>query len=135
MTYTFDHVHIICEDLGKVEDYFVRVFGGEVVFRDENFHGAPNVVMQLGGATLFLRGVRPGEEPGEASPDSIMGLDHFSLAVDDAKKAAAELKARGADFIREPAPSGMGGRTTAFIRGPENIRIELSERSGETYRA
>jgi hypothetical protein len=27
----------------------------------------------------------------------------------------------------------MGGRTTAFIRGPEDIRIELSERSGETY--
>ncbi len=135
MTYTFDHVHIICEDLDGVVDYFTRVFEGEVVFRDDNFHGAPNVVIQLGGATLFLRGVRPGEVPGEASPDSIMGVDHFSLAVDDAKKTAAELKARGADFIREPAPSGMGGRTTAFIRGPENIRIELSERSGETYRS
>ena len=135
MTYTFDHVHIICEDLSAVEKYFTDVFEGEAVYRDENFHGAPNVVMQIGGATLFLRGVRPGEEPGGASPDSIMGVDHFSLAVDDAAGAAAGLKPRGAAFIREPAASGMGGRTTAFIRSPENIRIELSERSGETYRA
>ncbi len=135
MTYTFDHVHIICGDLSGMEDYFTKVFEGEVVYRDDNFHGAPNVVMRIGGATLFLRGVRPGETPGEANPDSVMGVDHFSLAVDDAAGAAAGLKARGADFIREPGASGMGGRTTAFIRGPENIRIELSERSGETYRA
>ena len=56
-------------------------------------------------------------------------------AIRMCKETAAGLKARGADFIREPAASGMGGRTTAFIRGPEDIRIELSERSGETYRA
>ncbi len=135
MAYSFDHVHIICGDLDKMVDYFTKVFEGEVVYRDDNFHGAPNVVMRLGGATLFLRGVRPGEKPGEANPDSVMGVDHFSLAVDDVKKTAAELKKRGAEFIREPASAGMGGRTTAFIRGPENIRIELSERSGETYRA
>jgi catechol 2,3-dioxygenase-like lactoylglutathione lyase family enzyme len=62
-----------------------------------------------------------------------MGLDHFSLAVDDVTVASAGLKGRGAEFIREPGAVGMGGRTTAFIRGPEGIRIELSERSGETY--
>lgn len=135
MDCTFDHVHIICEDLPVVEKYFAEVFEAEEVFRDDDFHGAPNVVLQVGGATLFLRGLRPGEEPGEADPDLIMGLDHFSFAVDDVKKTAAKLKARGADFIRDPGTSGMGGRATAFIRGPENIRIELSERSGATYRA
>ena len=43
------------------------------------------------------------------------------------------MKEAGADFIRDPSPSGMGGRTTAYIRGPEDVRIELSERAGETY--
>ena len=62
-----------------------------------------------------------------------MGLDHFSLAVDDVAAAAAELKECGAEFIRDPGASGMGGRITVFIRGPEDIRIELSERSGATY--
>ena len=62
-----------------------------------------------------------------------MGLDHFSFAVDDIHGLAAQMKAAGADFIRDPSPSGMGGRTTAYIRGPEDVRIELSERAGETY--
>ena len=133
MDYAFDHVHIICEDLDAVAAYFRRVFGAEEVFRDEHFHGAPNAVLRLGGVRLFLRGVRPEESPAPSAADSIMGLDHFSLAVDDVAAAAAELEGRGAEFIREPGASGMGGRTTAYIRGPEDIRIELSERSGETY--
>lgn len=135
MDYTFDHVHIICQDLPAMAAYFENVLGAKEVFRDDNFHGAPNAVMRLGEAKFFLRGLRPGERPGPNEPDSVMGLDHFSLAVDDAKETSALLKSRGAEFIREPAPSGMGGRTTAYIRGPENIRIELSERAGETYEA
>ena len=61
-----------------------------------------------------------------------MGLDDFSFAADDVHGLAGRLKAAGADFIREPGPSGMGGRTTAYIRGPEGVRIEISERAGET---
>lgn len=133
MDYGFDHVHIICRDFAGMTAYFKRVFGAEEIYREDNFHGAPNAVMRLGSARFFLRGVRPEETPGAADPDAVMGLDHFSLAVDDVHAAAAELKGRGAEFIREPGASGMGGRTTAFIRGPEDIRIELSERAGDTY--
>ncbi len=131
--YAFDHVHIICRDPDAMALYFKAVFGAEEIYREDNFNGALNSVIRLGSARFFLRGVRPGETPGPGTADSVMGLDHFSLAVDDVAAASAELKDRGAEFIRDPAPSGMGGRTTAFIRGPEDIRIELSERSGETY--
>jgi catechol 2,3-dioxygenase-like lactoylglutathione lyase family enzyme len=133
MDYGIDHVHIISWDLPGMVKFFRNVFGAEEAFRDDNFHGAPNVVLRLGSAQFFIRGVRPGETPGPADPDAVMGLDHFSLAVDDVAAAAVNLKSRGAEFIREPGPVGMGGRTTAFIRGPEDIRIELSERSGATY--
>jgi catechol 2,3-dioxygenase-like lactoylglutathione lyase family enzyme len=114
-------------------DYFKRVFGAEEIYREEHFHGAPNAVMRLGSARFFLRGVRPEETSGAADPDMAIGLDHFSLAVDDTHTAVAELKGRGAEFIREPGSSCMGGRTTVFIRDPEDIRIELSERAGDTY--
>ncbi len=131
MRLSFDHVHIICQDIEAMLSYFESVFGGEVVHREENFHGAPNAIVRVGEARLFLRGVRPGETPGSNHPDAVMGLDHFSLAVDDVHGLSVRMKAAGADFIREPAPSGMGGRTTAYVRGPEGIRIELSERAGE----
>ena len=133
MGLSFDHVHIICKDLGKMVAFFEDIFGGEVIYQEENFHGAPNAVVCVGEARLFLRGVRPGESVGENHPEAVMGLDHFSFAVDDIQGLAAQMKEAGADFIRDPSPSGMGGRTTAYIRGPEDVRIELSERAGETY--
>ncbi len=111
MDYAFDHVHIICRDLTAMALYFKEVFGAEEIYREDNFHGAPNAVMRLGSARFFLRGVRPGETPGSGAADSVMGLDHFSLAVDDVTAASAELKGRGAEFIREPGAVGMDGRT------------------------
>lgn len=133
MGLSFDHVHIICKDLGKMVAFFEDIFSGEVIYQEENFHGAPNAVVCVGESRLFLRGVRPGEAIGENHPEAVMGLDHFSFAVDDIHGLAAQMKEAGADFIRDPSPSGMGGRTTAYIRGPEDVRIELSERAGETY--
>ena len=133
MGLSFDHVHIICKDFGKMVAFFEDIFGGEVIYQEENFHGAPNAVVRVGEARLFLRGVRPGEPIGENHPEAVMGLDHFSFAVDDIQGLAAQMKEAGADFIRDPSPSGMGGRTTAYIRGPEDVRVELSERAGETY--
>lgn len=132
MDFEFDHVHIICQHFPAMINYFERVFGAEVIFRDESHHGSPNVAMRLGRAKIFLRPVRPGENPAPSAPDSIMGLDHFSLAVKDASVAAAWLKNRGAEFVREPGATGMGGGVTALIRGPEDIRIELNERPEET---
>ena len=58
---------------------------------------------------------------------------HGPPGFGDIHGLAAQMKEAGADFIRDPSPSGMGGRTTAYIRGPEDVRIELSERAGETY--
>ena len=128
MKLSFDHVHIICDDVVKMKDYFINTFDGALEFLDENFHGAPNAIVRVGEAKLFLRGVRPTENPGPNNPDSVMGVDHFSFSVEDVTELSKILKGKGAEFIRDPAPVGMGGRVTAFIRGPEDIRIELSEK-------
>ncbi|MEE9274862.1 MAG: VOC family protein, partial [bacterium] len=62
----------------------------------------------------------------------VEGLDHFGLAVEDVEAAAAWLEARGAEFSLPPSRSGLGGRAIAFVRGPENVRIELCERRDES---
>jgi catechol 2,3-dioxygenase-like lactoylglutathione lyase family enzyme len=129
MDFSFDHVHLICKDVRGMAEYFERVFGGERILDDPDFHGAPNIVVRVGAAKIFCRGVRPGEKPGPSSGGSIMGLDHFSFTVEDTKEAAEFVRARGARFIREPGPSGLGGRWTAYIQAPEEVRVELSQRT------
>ncbi len=56
------------------------------------------------------------------------GEDHFGVEVDDLDEVAADLKKRGVVFGMEPRDFGPGLRI-AFVRGPDNVRIELMERT------
>lgn len=123
----YDHIHIVSKDVKETTSYFERVFGAELTSFNENLKGAPNAALFIGGMKLFVRGIRPGENPDAVAPDLVEGLDHFGLQVDDIEAAAVWLKARGAEFILGPERTGVGGRMIAFIRGPGNIRIELCE--------
>jgi len=58
------------------------------------------------------------------------GLDHFGLAVKDIDAVAAEIKAKGVEFTKEPTTIRPGVRI-CFIRGPQGISIELLERDGK----
>ena len=55
------------------------------------------------------------------------GLDHFGLTVKDIDAVAAEIKAKGVEFTKEPTTIRPGVRI-CFIRGPQGISIELLER-------
>lgn len=129
MEFQLDHVHFVCRDVRAMGAYFQRVFGAELLRFEEDFKGAPSASLRLGGVNVFVRGLRPGEVPAASAPELVEGLDHVGLAVEDVEAAAAWLKARGAELAREPERSGIGGRAIAFVRGPENIRIELCERA------
>jgi len=54
--------------------------------------------------------------------------DHFGIRVDDLDAAYAQLKERGATFTTEPRTIRPGVKI-AFIQCPDNVRIELLERS------
>jgi len=125
MDFDFDHVHLVCQDLDAMVDFFDRVFGAERVSYNPDFKGSPSAVIRLGSMHVFARGIRPGETPDAVAPRNVQGLNHFGVSVKDVEEAAKWLKARGAEFSIEPANLGMGGRMIAFVRGPENIQIEI----------
>lgn len=125
MEFEFDHVHLVCHDVDGMVEYFKRIFDADRLAYDPNFKGAPSAVVGLGSMRVLVRGLRPGEKPDAVAPQRVQGLDHFGVSVSDVEKAAAWLKARGAEFTVEPTRGGMGGRMIAFVRGPENIEIEI----------
>jgi len=128
MDFQLDHAHFVCRDVRAMAGYFERVFGAEILRFQEDLKGAPNAMLRLGSMNLFVRGVRPGEKPDARAPGLVEGLDHLGFQVEDVAAAAAWLRGRGAEFAVEPQRTGIGGRMIAFLRGPENIRIELCER-------
>lgn len=125
MNFDFDHVHLVSADVDAMVDYFERVFGARRISYNPDVRGAPGAFVALGSVKVAIRGIRPGETMDAVAPVRVQGLDHFGISVSDVAEAAKWLKARGAEFSVEPRKSAGSGGTSAFIRGPENIEIEI----------
>ena len=81
----------------------------------------------LGGANVFIAKVETGDGVNSPPVTPYQGLDHFGLTVKDIDAVAAEIKAKGVEFTREPTTIRPGVRI-CFIRGPQGISVELLER-------
>lgn len=125
-TYYFDHVHVVTKDPKATADFYQRMFDAKVV--ESAPDGKPRIDVDLNGLTIFLLKEAPGENLPSGPAGRYRGLDHFGLRVDDLDAACAELKRRGAEFTAEPL-TVRPGLKIAFMRGPENSRIEILERS------
>ena len=53
---------------------------------------------------------------------------HIAIAVDDAKRACAEVKERGGKVTREAGPMKGGTASIAFVEDPDGYKIEFIER-------
>lgn len=124
-SFAFDHIHLRARDPEATATWFERMLGAEVIRTMQQ--GKPRLDLRLGGQDIFIA---PSDEKVAAPPSSpYHGLDHMGLTVPwgalDA--AAAELKAKGVEFTMDPREARPGVRI-CFIRGPENISIEILER-------
>ncbi len=128
MEFRYDHVHFLTRDVRAMGDFFENVFELECISYEEDFKGAPYAIYKLGEGDLRIRGYRTGDAPDAVAPALTHGLDHLGVAVDDVEAAVARLAERGAEVVMAPVPAGVGGRMIAFVRGPENVRIEICER-------
>ena len=125
LDFEFDHVHLVSGDVDAMVDYFERVFGARRLSYNPDNKGAPFAFVGLGSMRVGIRGLRPGETPDAIAPVRVQGLDHFGVVVDDVEKVAERLRERGAEFSLEPTVVEGSGRMIAFVRGPENIEIEI----------
>ena len=86
----FDHIHVVSEDPEAAASWYADVLGGKVADVVQ-LRGAPQYRIAFDGATILVRGQRPGEQP-EASigvrriADGYVhapqwGADHFGFRV------------------------------------------------------
>jgi lactoylglutathione lyase len=120
---TWDHVHLRSPDPEATAAWLQDILGG-VIDR------GPTLIVRLGGANIFIAPVAAGDGVNSPPVTPYQGLDHFGLAVKDIDAAAAEIKAKGVEFTKEPTTIRPGVRI-CFIRGPQGISIELLERDGK----
>ena len=122
----FDHVHLISQDPHATAAWYVDKLGGDIA-RSGDVRGAPQVYVAFNGATIIVRGQRPGEQA-EQKGGLEWGADHFAFQIrEDFDGFCAGLRQKGVKFTLEPMHFTPTTRI-AFIEAPDGVSIELVHR-------
>ena len=123
----FHHIHLYSRDPMATAQYYHRMFGAKIIETVQS-DGQRRVDLDLDGLAIFILRVSPETDMPESPSVPHLGLDHFGLRVTNLDEAAAALKRKGAEFAVEPYTIRPGVRI-AYVQAPENVRVELVERS------
>lgn len=122
------HTMIRVGDLARSIQFYCDVLGMHVIRKSDYPEGKfTNVFVGYGsedeGAVIELT-YNYGVEKYEIGT----GFGHIALAVEDAYKACADIKARGGVVTREAGPMKHGTTVIAFVQDPDGYKVELIQR-------
>jgi predicted enzyme related to lactoylglutathione lyase len=101
------------------------MFDAKVILRRIPGEGRRIVFLRIGDSMLELMEMGSASEP--VDPLTYYGVHHIGIKVEDFESAYRDLKAKGADFVREPFEPTPGIRL-AFLKEPNGAIIELVQR-------
>ena len=117
---TWDHVHLRSPDPEATAAWLENILGGVII------RGPGRSTSSLAAPMYLSRPLRRGRRQ-HAAGDALSGARSFRADGKDIDAVAAEIKAKGVEFTKEPTTIRPGVRI-CFIRGPQGISIELLER-------
>ena len=118
---TLDHIHIYCARLEPMIEFWTKAFDAQLIQR-RKFGNDDGAVLNIGAAPLFIQ-----QTTIEAGKTGAAPYDHVGLRVPDIEAAVKKaVDAPGGKLARGIQPAGAA--QTAFVSGPEGIRIELLQR-------
>ena len=126
--YSFDHIHLTTPDALKTAEFYERMFNAKRVSTRELADGRISVDLDLNGSSILVVEQKTQPESAPSSPTTGYGLEHFGITTDNLEAAVADLKAKGVEF-RDEIRVVRPGLKISFLLGPENVLVELLERS------
>ena len=124
MKYTLNHLHLICKDLDGMVTFLTDVLGGELVER-RKFGVSDGAVVMHGGLKINLRVERVTDGIETDSAKTRYGYDHLGFQVENLEAAVKEFEDKGYPIMIRPTDAG--NLFFAFIKGPENITVEIMQ--------
>ena len=127
-SYWYNHVHLISPDPLKTAEFYERMFNVKRVSVTKPGAGRVSVELDLNGSRVLIKSGNVKTETAPGSSEPAHGLEHFGVRTDNLEAAVAELKAKGVQF-KEEIRLARPGVKISFLWAPENVLIELMERS------
>ena len=125
MAYEFNHVHLKAPDPEKTANWYVKAFNFRIVSDSMRVYGDRFIRCQTpDGVAVNISGARTDEQLGGGDANAHWGLEHFGVNVDDVDAEIHRLEGLGAQLLEGPIDIPNGPKI-AFIKGPDDARIEL----------
>lgn len=129
MKLVFHHLHIRCPNAHETARWFEDAFGARI-FYEEMVDGGLHLGLDLLGTRLNISEPRSWDHnmgPGDASTH--YGLEHFAISTEHLDDLLDHLTSLGSEIMEGPLVNSVGNRV-AFVRGPDNVRIEVFTPAG-----
>lgn len=129
MAYRINHIHLKAPDPKKTAEWYVRAFGFKILNEEVRVFGDRFIRCQSedGGMMVNISGARTGEKLGPGDAGAHHGLEHFGFDSVDIEADIARLEGLGARLLEGPTQVPNGPRI-AFLRAPDDVRVELVQR-------
>jgi lactoylglutathione lyase len=117
MPYRINHIHLKAPDPRKTAEWYATAFNFKIMSDEVRAFGDRFVRCQSedGGMAVNISGARTGE---------VHGLEHFGFDSTGLEEDIRRLEDLGARLLEGPTQVPNGPRI-AFLRGPDDTRIEL----------
>jgi catechol 2,3-dioxygenase-like lactoylglutathione lyase family enzyme len=133
MAYRINHIHLKAPDPRRTAEWYVQAFAFKILSDEVRVFGDRFVRCQSedGGMNVNISGARTGERLGPGDAGAHHGLEHFGFDSANLEADIARLEGLGARLLEGPIQIPNGPRI-AFLRAPDDVRVELIEprRSG-----
>lgn len=126
MRVNIDHIHLNTSNLNETVSFLENALGGRLIKTFEGASGVKISRVDLGDVYVNIYHNKPAAM-NNPDPEAAV-IHHFGVKVSNLDALAAELKKKGVKFIKDVAQLNENMKF-AFIKGPDNLVIELMEGS------
>ncbi len=143
MVKSFLHVGVGVKDLEESVRFYKEVMGMEEEYRAHNEGDRISRIVDVENANidvcmltkndvrvelLAYKSTNPDEQQSPVKQDSL-GLTHLAFLVDDVDAEYERIKALGYEFNAPPMVARENGPKITYFKGPDNVIIEIFERT------
>jgi catechol 2,3-dioxygenase-like lactoylglutathione lyase family enzyme len=119
-----NHIHLKAPNPKRTAQWYVDMFGAKVVGEGQGLGGSQTVRLDIDGLRINVTSAPAGQTLPEGTAEPHYGLEHFGFDTDDIEGVTARLQAHGTEVLL-PITTIPSGVKIAYLKGPDNVRIEL----------
>ena len=129
MAFRINHIHLKASDPRKTAEWYEKAFKFKIVGDDTRVFGDRFIrcASEDGGMAVNISGARTNETLGPGDASAHYGLEHFGFDSENLEADIKRLEGLGARLLEGPIQNPNGPRI-AFLRAPDDVRVELVER-------